>query len=153
MDKRFTDIRPMMLKNPEAGSEPPLQYVLEHYYTSHGIALATARKLTEEYVAQWTTQESSKRGGEARPHRRRNEVTNDKQAHVCDDPECVPANAPLAEKVRFLMAENARLREQIAELSDAFTVVWVSDDHAAWDGKAVEKFNALVATHNAKLTG
>lgn len=59
MDKRFTDIRPMMLKNPEAGSEPPLQYVLEHYYTSHGIALATARKLTEEYVAQWTTQESS----------------------------------------------------------------------------------------------
>lgn len=73
--------------------------------------------------------------------------------HVCDDPECVPANAPLAEKVRFLMAENARLREQIAELSDAFTVVWVSDDHAAWDGKAVEKFNALVATHNAALTG
>lgn len=59
MDKRFTDIRPMTCKNTDAGSEPPLQYVLEHYYTSHGIALDTARKLTDEYVAQWTMQESS----------------------------------------------------------------------------------------------
>lgn len=59
MDKRFTDIRPMTCKNTDAGSEPPLQYVLEHYYTSHGIALNTARKLTEEYIAQWTKQEIS----------------------------------------------------------------------------------------------
>ena len=32
--------------------------------------------------------------------------------HVCDDPECVPANAPLSEKVRFLVSENERLRRQ-----------------------------------------
>ena len=37
------------------------------------------------------------------------------------------------------------LRAQVAELSDAFTVIWVSDDHAAWDGKAVEHFDALLA--------
>ena len=53
------------------------------------------------------------------------------------------------------------LRAQVAELSDAFTVIWVSDDHAAWDGKAVEHFDALLAkvggsdtaTHNAKVSG
>jgi hypothetical protein len=59
MDKRFTDIRPMTCKNKDAGSEPPLQYVLEHYYTSHGINLDTARKLTGEYIAEWLKQESS----------------------------------------------------------------------------------------------
>ena len=53
------------------------------------------------------------------------------------------------------------LRAQVAELSDAFTVIWVSDDHAAWDGKAVEHFDALLAkvggsdtaTTNVELTG
>jgi hypothetical protein len=59
MDKRFTDIRPQTCKDKAAGSEPPLQYVLEHYYTSHGIKLETARKLTDEYVAKWVQQESS----------------------------------------------------------------------------------------------
>lgn len=59
MDKRFTNIRPMTCKNKDAGSEPPLQYVLEHYYTSHGIKLDAARKLTEEYIVQWVKQESS----------------------------------------------------------------------------------------------
>jgi hypothetical protein len=37
------------------------------------------------------------------------------------------------------------LRAQMAELADAFTVIWVSDDRAAWDGKAVEHFDALLA--------
>ena len=58
-------------------------------------------------------------------------------------------------------AEIESLRAQVAELSDAFTVIWVSDDHAAWDGKAVEHFDALLAkvggsdtaTHNAGVTG
>ncbi len=81
--------------------------------------------------------------------------------HVCDDPECVPANAPIAEQLTFVIAENARLRALVAELTDAFTVIWVSDDRAAWDGKAVEHFDALLvkvvgsdtATPNAKVTG
>lgn len=59
MDKRFTDIRPMTCENVDAGSEPHLQYVLEHYYTSHGIKRDTAMKLTEEYITQWVKQESS----------------------------------------------------------------------------------------------
>ena len=33
--------------------------------------------------------------------------------HVCDDPECVPWNAPIAERERFLVAENIRLRQQV----------------------------------------
>ena len=37
------------------------------------------------------------------------------------------------------------LRAQVAELADAFTVIWVSDDRSAWDGKAVEHFDALMA--------
>jgi len=32
--------------------------------------------------------------------------------HMSDDPECVSENAPLAEKVRFLITENGRLRQQ-----------------------------------------
>ena len=53
MDKRFTD------KNQEAGSEPPLLYILEHYYTSHGIAFGTAQKLAGEYIEKWVEQERS----------------------------------------------------------------------------------------------
>ena len=33
--------------------------------------------------------------------------------HVCDDPECVPLNATIAERERFLVAENIRLRRQV----------------------------------------
>lgn len=36
------------------------------------------------------------------------------------------------------------LKAQVAELADAFTAIWVSDDRAAWDGKAVEHFDALL---------
>jgi hypothetical protein len=59
MDKRFINLRPQTCKDKTVGSEPSLQYVLEHYYTSHGIKLEMARKLTDEYVVQWVTQESS----------------------------------------------------------------------------------------------
>ena len=44
------------------------------------------------------------------------------------------------------------LRAQVAELADAFTVIWVSDDHAAWDGKSVEHFDALLAKVGARRT-
>ena len=37
--------------------------------------------------------------------------------HVCDDPECVPASAPLAEKVRFLVAQNARYRAALETMT------------------------------------
>lgn len=59
MDKRFTDICPMTCKNADLGSEPPLQYVLEHYYTSHGIEPTKAKKLTRDYVREWVKAESS----------------------------------------------------------------------------------------------
>lgn len=53
------------------------------------------------------------------------------------------------------------LRAQVAELTGAFTVIWVNDDRAAWDGKAVEHFDALLAkvggsdtaTPNVELSG
>ena len=44
------------------------------------------------------------------------------------------------------------LRAQVAELADAFTVIWVSDDRSAWDGKAVEHFDALMAKVGAGKT-
>ena len=53
----------------------------------------------------------------------------------------------------ILSAEVERLRAQVEELAEAFTVVWISDDHAAWDAKAVERFNALIELHNAEITG
>lgn len=64
-------------------------------------------------------------------------------------------------EIESLRAQVESLRAQVAELSDAFTVIWVSDDHAAWDGKAVEHFDALLAkvggsdtaTSNAELRG
>jgi len=58
IDKRFTDIQPMVCKDPKAGIEPSLLYILEHYYKSHGIKLNTARTLSREYIAQWVKQES-----------------------------------------------------------------------------------------------
>ena len=50
----------------------------------------------------------------------------------------------------ILSAEVERLRAQIEELAEAFTVVWIAEDHAAWDAKAVERFNALMELHNVK---
>lgn len=66
-------------------------------------------------------------------------------------------------ELQWVLEENHRLRQQVAELAEAFTVIWVSDDRSAWDGKAVEHFDALMAKvgagqtatkgHNAKVTG
>jgi hypothetical protein len=42
--------------------------------------------------------------------------------HVCDDPECVPANAPLAEKVRFLTAHNEKLRNALRNMVRVYRV-------------------------------
>ena len=53
----------------------------------------------------------------------------------------------------ILSAEVERLRAQVEELAEAFTVVWISDDHAAWDAKAVERFNAMIELHNVEVTG
>ena len=44
------------------------------------------------------------------------------------------------------------LRAQVAELADAFTVIWVSDDRAAWDSKAAEHFDALLAKVGVGIT-
>ena len=55
-------------------------------------------------------------------------------------------------ELQWVLEENHRLRQQVAELADAFTVIWVNDDHAAWDGKAVEHFNALLAKVGGKTT-
>lgn len=47
-------------------------------------------------------------------------------------------------------AEITRLRTLLAEVSDAFTVVWINDDHNAWDGKAVKRFDALLVKINSE---
>ena len=36
------------------------------------------------------------------------------------------------------------LRAQVAELLEAFTVVWVAADRSDWDAKAIEHFDALI---------
>jgi hypothetical protein len=51
----------------------------------------------------------------------------------------------LAEELVKARDEIESLRAQVVELADAFAVIWVSDDRAAWDGKAVEHFDALLA--------
>ena len=53
----------------------------------------------------------------------------------------------------ILSVEVERLRAQVGELAEAFTVIWIADDHAAWDAKAVEHFNALAELLNAKVSG
>src|SRR3990167_2043968 len=39
--------------------------------------------------------------------------------HPCDDPECVPANAPIVHRLEFVVKENENLRLKIRELEDA----------------------------------
>ena len=59
--------------------------------------------------------------------------------------------------------EIERLRAQVEELSDAFTVLWVTANRDEWDGKAVEKFDDILERNgggeilllpaNVKVTG
>lgn len=48
-------------------------------------------------------------------------------------------------RAKYWKAEILALRAQADEIAEALTVIWLSDDRAAWDGKAVEHFDALLA--------
>lgn len=50
-------------------------------------------------------------------------------------------------------AEIESLREQVAELADAFAALWISESREAWDGKAIERFDALLAKVGAGVRG
>ena len=65
--------------------------------------------------------------------------------HPCDDPECVPANAPLAEKARFLVAENEKLRKALRHMIRVYRVA----DEALNPEAETDRLMALTLGHNA----
>ena len=67
------------------------------------------------------------------------------EAGDMDEMELRAAASILALHCQHLEKENQLLRQHVEELADAFTVIWISDDHSAWDGKAVERFDDLLA--------
>lgn len=52
--------------------------------------------------------------------------------HVCDDPDCVPATAEIAERERYLIAKNDQLREQVAMLRKHLSLAIIGLDES-WE--------------------
>jgi len=55
MDKRFTEIRPVMS---DCGKEPSLKTIIEDYYYSKGVSFA--KEIAEDYINKWCELESNR---------------------------------------------------------------------------------------------
>jgi hypothetical protein len=54
-------------------------------------------------------------------------------------------------KVAQVLARCVREQQaEINELATAFIVIWISDDHAAWDAKAARRFDELLAKYGKR---
>ena len=65
-------------------------------------------------------------------------------SHPCDDPECMPWNKPLAERLQWALEERRKLQTERDEFAEAFYLLWISSDRDEWDGNAVKRFDALM---------
>lgn len=67
--------------------------------------------------------------------------------HPCDDPDCVPANKPIAEMNRKLMEDNARLRKDVNTLNNLLRDKGYGQgeiDYMAWQEEEIDRLRGLL---------